>query len=87
MVTRRPHHERCILFPLAALLAVSALGSGRAPAQDCNNNGIPDECAPRVLGLDIKRGRRAHGPDSRRQRPFSLQFEWVILVKWRFDVR
>ncbi len=44
MDTRRSHHERRIAFPLAAILAVSALGSGRAPAQDCNNNGIPDPC-------------------------------------------
>ena len=44
MDTRRPHHKRCILFPFAAILTVSAPGSGRAPAQDCNNNGVPDPC-------------------------------------------
>ena len=32
---RKPQHphNRCVLFPLAAVLAVSALGSGRAAAQ------------------------------------------------------
>ncbi len=33
MNTRQPRHKHCILFPLAAILAVSALGTGRAAAQ------------------------------------------------------
>ena len=33
MYGRQPHHKRGILFPLAAILVVSALGSGRATAQ------------------------------------------------------
>ncbi len=33
MYTRQPRYKRCLLFPLAAILVVSALGSGRAVAQ------------------------------------------------------
>ena len=33
MCRRQPRHKRCLLFPLAAILVVSALGSGQAAAQ------------------------------------------------------
>jgi len=33
MHRRRPHHKRSMLLPLATILAVSALGAGRAAAQ------------------------------------------------------
>ncbi|MCH8148194.1 MAG: hypothetical protein IH987_09425 [Planctomycetes bacterium] len=33
MYRRQPHHHRCILFSLAAILVVSALGSSRVTAQ------------------------------------------------------
>ena len=48
LITHRCRRAPVLYFTLAAILVVSALGSGRAAAQDCSNNGIFDAAPARA---------------------------------------